>query len=317
MGICKCSKHLVGKVVIITGGNTGIGFETAKDLAARGARVILACRSEERGTDARDRIIKATDNNNIHYRHLDLASLSSVRKFAEEFLQNENRLDILINNAGVFGSDNVKTEDGLLLGMQTNHFGPFLLTVLLLPLLKSSSPSRIINVSSIAHRDGFIDFQNMNGEKETEKTINKRYVYSNSKLCNILMASELSNRLQGTGVTANSLHPGIVKTEILHDINIPLFQWLLPLIKLCSKNPWEGAQTTIYLAVSPEVSDVSGKYFADCHIKNVSASQGHDTQVARKLWEISERYVGLNQDKVDEKNSKIQKCTINTRIILH
>ncbi|CAG4993654.1 unnamed protein product [Parnassius apollo] len=292
-GICKCSRHLVGKVVIVTGGNAGIGFETAKDLAERGARVILACRNEGRGTAARDRIISATGNNNIHYRHLDLSSLNSVRKFAQDILNNENRLDILINNAGIFGSDNVKTEDGFLLGMQVNHFGPFLLTCLLLPLLKSSSPSRIINVSSVAHANGLLDLRNLNAEKETEKTYLKRKIYSTSKLCNILIAVELSNRLKGTGVTANSLHPGVVETDILDDINVKLFQLLLPLIKLFTKSPWEGAQTSIYLAVSPEVSEISGKYFADCQLSNAFGKQAQDPQLALKLWEASEIFVGL------------------------
>lgn len=296
LGLCKSSRHLVGKVVIVTGGNAGIGYETAKDLADRGARVIIACRNEGRGTFARDNIIKATSNNDVHYRNLDLSSLKSVKKFANDFLKTETRLDILINNAGVFASDNVKTEDGLLLGTQVNHFGPFLLTSLLLPLLKSSAPSRIINVSSIAYRKCELDLQNLNAEKENEKTYQKINLYGMSKLCNILIAVELSRQLKGTGVTANSLHPGLVITDILYDINVFGFQLILPLVKYFAKTAWEGAQTSIYLAVSPEVNEISGKYFEDCRVKKTVKRNGYDPELARKLWELSEKCVGLKTD---------------------
>lgn len=197
-GINKCSKHLVGKVVIVTGGNAGIGFETAKDLADRGAKVIIGCRDEGRGTTARDKIILATGNKDVHYKKLDLASFASVRTFADEIIKTEKQLNIFINNAGVLEAKNVQSEDGLSLAMQINHFGPFLLTNLLLPLLKSSAPSRIINVSSMAHRFGKIDFDNLNLEKETEKSFSLMKLYSNTKLCNVLMTVELARVLQGT-----------------------------------------------------------------------------------------------------------------------
>ncbi|CAK1598954.1 unnamed protein product [Parnassius mnemosyne] len=293
IGICKCSKHLVGKVVIVTGGGNGIGFETAKDLADRGARVIIACNNESHGNAAINEIIAATGNSDVHYRYLDLASFNSIRKFADEILQREKRLDILVNNAGIYGSHNVKTEDDLLLGMQTNHFGPFLLTCLLLPLLKSTAPSRIINVSSMAHGLATLDLNNLNMEKETKETFSKNRVYALSKLCNVLFTLELSRRLQGTGVTANALHPGVVKTKIFDDVDSILFKFIVPVLKLFSKTQWEGAQTTIYLAVSPEVKEVSGKYFRDCHMVKVSTDQASDVVLARKLWDISEKLVKL------------------------
>lgn len=292
-GFCNCSKHLVGKVVIVTGGNNGIGYETAKDLADRGARVILACRDQVRGITARDNIVAATGNEKVHYMPLDLSSLTSVRRFAEEILKNEKRLDILINNAGIYGSSNLKTEDGLLLGMQTNHFGPFLLTCLLLPLLKSTAPSRIINVSSKAHGRATLDIDNLNMEKETEKTFNKNRVYAVSKLCNVLFTLELSKRLQGTNVTANSLHPGVVNTDIIGDVDSKVIKIIVPFVRSFFKNQWEGAQTSIYLAVSPEVSNVSGKYFRDCRVVNVATEQARDTELARKLWDISEKLVKM------------------------
>lgn len=290
-GICKCSNHLVGKVTIVTGGNKGIGYETAKNLAERGARVILACRNEGLGTAARDQITKATGNADVHYRHLDLSSLASVRAFADGVIKTEKRLDILINNAGVYEVDNLKTEDGLSLAVQTNHFGPFLLTSLLLPLLKSFAPSRIVNVSSGAHLRGKVDFDNLNAEKETKETYSLNKVYSNTKLYNVLMSLELARRLEGTGVTANSLHPGVVETEILQ-LKTGWVKVVLPLAKYFFKDTWEGAQTSIYLAVSREVDGVSGKYYADC--REMSASTlGQDKDLARKLWEVSETLVGL------------------------
>ncbi|XP_013200704.1 retinol dehydrogenase 11 [Amyelois transitella] len=289
-GLCKCSKHLVGKVVIVTGANTGIGYETAKDLADRGARVILACRNEQRGTTARDQIITETGNKEVVFKKLDLASFKSVREFANDVLKTEKRLDILINNAALYGSENVKTEDGLLLGMQANHFGPFLLTYLLLPLLKSSAPSRIINVSSLAHTMSKIDLDNLNMEKETEKTYSVNKVYALSKLCNVLMTVELARQLKGTGVTANSLHPGAVYTNLL--TTVPWGKYFRFIAKPFMKTSWEGAQTTIYLAVSPEVEDVTGYYYSDCRQKPTS-ELARDTELAQKLWTVSEKLVKL------------------------
>ncbi|XP_063391069.1 retinol dehydrogenase 11-like [Cydia fagiglandana] len=289
-GICKNSKHLVGKVVIVTGANSGIGFETAKDLAERGARVIMACRDERRGVTARDQIVAATGNPDVHYLHLDLASLNSVRRFANNINTSQERLDILINNAAIYGSELVKTEDGLLLGMQVNHYGPFLLTCLLLPKLKSSAPSRIINVASMGHHYCNLDLNNLNGEKETVKTINVKKMYYASKLCNILMTVELDRRLRGTGVTANSLHPGCVDTDII--TTIPVVKHMLFLLRIFCKSPWEGAQTTVHLAVAPELASTSGRYFQDCREAKPSRT-AQDRKLARALWEVSEKFVQM------------------------
>ena len=291
-GICKSSRHLVGKVVIVTGANKGIGYDTSSDLADRGARVILACRNEGLGTAARDQIIKATGNADVHYRQLDLSSLASVRAFADNILKTEKRLDILVNNAAVFEVDNVKTKDGLSLLAHTNHFGPFLLTNLLLPLLKTSAPSRIVNVSSGAYYYGKLDFENLNSEKETEETFSFFGTYSNTKLYNVLMTVELARRLKGTGVTTNSLNPGGIDTEIVNLKNSGWFKWVLQLSKFLLKSPWEGAQTTIYCAVSPELDGVTGKYYSDCKEAKLS-SIAQDEGLARKFWEVSERLVGL------------------------
>lgn len=291
-GQCLCSKHLVGKTVIMTDSDDGIGYETAMDLAERGARVILACRDDKRGTDARDQIVANTGNKDVHFKKLDFASFHSIKQFAEDVLKTENRLDILINNAGTITSGKDKTEDGLLASMQINYFGPFLLTNLLLPLLKSSSPSRIINVSSSDHHFGTIDFQNLNMEKETNATFGNSKVYYNSKLFIILMALELSERLKGSGVTVNSLHPGFVQTN-LAPLSNPIYVVVMKIImKMFYKTAQEGAQTSIYLSVSPELVGVTGCYYADCRLGNASRL-AQDKERAKKLWEASERLVKL------------------------
>lgn len=289
-GICKSSAHLVGKVVIITGGNSGIGFETSLNLAERGARLLLACRNEKRGIEARDRIVALTGNTNVHYRHLDLASLTSVRKFAQEILNTESRLDVLLNNAGAGGLGNYKTKDGLHIGMQVNYFASFLLTCLLLPLLKSSAPSRIINVSSVIHKYGDVDFENLNMEKYWSDYL----VYTNSKLYVNLMTLELSKRLKGTNVTVNSLHPGVSGTNLFRNIPTRIMRnGVKFILNFFYKSSREAAQTSIYLAVSPEVRNVSGRYFADCREAKPSA-KSLDQHLASRLWAVSEKLVQLN-----------------------
>ncbi|CAG4993642.1 unnamed protein product [Parnassius apollo] len=278
---------MVGKVVIITGGSSGIGLETAKNLADRGAKVILACRSPSRAAAAKDEIIKFTGNTNVHYEQLDLGSLESVRKFCTKILETEKRLDVLINNAAAGGLGNRKTKDGLHVGMQVNYFGTFLLTCLILPLLKKSAPSRIVNVSSIIHYYGEMDFDNLNMEKYWSDFL----VYANSKLYLNLMTLELSRRLKNTNVTVNALHPGVSATNIFRNIKISVIRnTLLKIINFTFKDSWEASQTSVYLAVSPEVADVSGRYFSDCCEKTAS-QLSRDPELAKKLWTESERLV--------------------------
>lgn len=291
-GICTCNNQLVSKVVIVTKVDEEIGYETAKNLAERGARVIVASSNEDRGTAARDEIIASTGNRDVHYRELDFTSLRSVRAFADGVIRDEKRLDVLINNGSVCDTNYSKTEDGLLLGMQINYFGPFLLTSLLLPLLKASAPSRIINMSTIAHRTGNIDLDNLNMEGETEQTFNYKQAYRNAKLCNVLTTVELAQILKGTGVTVNSANPGASPSDVFPVLEMSWLCFLKPIVKFFFKTSWEGAQTFIYLAVSPEVDDVSGKHFADCHKANVS-NISQDRRLTQKLWDVSERLVGL------------------------
>lgn len=287
VGICRSSAHMVGKVVIVTGGNCGIGLVTAKDLASRGAKVILACRSVRRANEAKEEIVKASGNENIHCYQLDLSSLTSVREFCKQIIKSETRLDVLINNAGAGGLGNYKTADGIHVGMQVNYFAPFLLTCLLLPLLKSSAPSRIINVSSMIHKYGEMDFENLNMEKYWSDYL----VYANSKLFLNLMTLELSGRLQGSNVTVNALHPGMAATNIFRNIPSSIIRGFVEWsIGFMFQTPWEAAQTSIFLVVSPTVEEVSGKYFCDCREKKPS-KVAQDTEIAKRLWVESEKIV--------------------------
>lgn len=215
---------------------------------------------------------------------------SKTETFFLSSLKEESRLDVLINNAGIFQCPYMKTEDGFEMQFGVNHLGHFLLTNLLLGLLKNSAPSRIVVVSSKLYKYGEINFEDLN----SEISYNKSFCYSRSKLANILFARELARRLEGTGVTVNSLHPGIVRTNLGRHVNIPLLA--KPLFNLVSwaffKTPLEGAQTSIYLASSPDVEGVSGKYFGDCKEEEL-LPKAMDDLVARKLWDISEVMVGL------------------------
>ncbi|CAH2229656.1 jg20529 [Pararge aegeria aegeria] len=281
---------MVGKVVIVTGGNSGIGFETAKNLADRGARVIIACRSISRGTKAAEEIIECTGNKNVLYRHLDLSRFRSVREFCDGIYKTESRLDVLINNAGAGGLGNRKTEDGNHLGMQVNYFGPFLLTNLLLPLLKSSAPSRIVNVSSAIHKYGEIDYENLNMEKYWSDYL----VYANSKLYLNLMTLELSQRLKGNGVTVNALHPGVAVTNIFRNIKNSIIRYLVEMcLNFIYQSVWEASQTSIYLAVSSEVQDVTGRYFSNCQ-ENKPSKTSQDPDIATRLWKETEKIVNYN-----------------------
>lgn len=292
VGICRSSLHMVGKVVVVTGGNSGIGLETAKDLACRGARVILACRSVRRAAAAKEEIISFSGNSDVHCQQLDLSSLRSVREFCAHILKTEKRLDVLINNAGAGGLGNCKTADGLHVGMQVNYFAPFLLTCSLLPLMKSSAPSRIVNVSSVMHKYGEMDFENLNMEKYWSDYL----VYANSKLFLNLMSLELSRRLEGTGVTVNCLHPGVAATNLFRNISNSFIRSVVKNgIGFMLQSSWEAAQTSIHLSVSPEVKSVSGKYFCDCRERKPS-KLSQDKELAKRLFSESERLVKFQLD---------------------
>ncbi|XP_061112033.1 retinol-DH_like_SDR_c domain-containing protein [Conger conger] len=293
-GVCRSRVRLSGKTVLITGANTGIGKETARDMASRGARVVMACRDVSRAELAAEEIRRATGNPNVAVRPLDLASLRSVRLFVSGYEANEDRLDILINNAGVMMCPKGLTEDGYETQLAVNHLGHFLLTNLLLEKLKSSVPSRVVTVSSIAHRGGKIHFDDLCFERTPYDSL---VSYRQSKLANVLFSRELARRTRGSGVTSYSLHPGVIRTELSRHVELghPVLKTLLwvPAL-LLMKTPWQGAQTSVYCAVSPRLEDRSGCYFSDCVVKE-TAPEGRDDLVALRLWEVSSRLVGLEE----------------------
>uniref|UniRef100_UPI00398F6B89 dehydrogenase/reductase SDR family member 13-like n=1 Tax=Pristiophorus japonicus TaxID=55135 RepID=UPI00398F6B89 len=286
---CKSDTSLRGKTVIVTGANTGLGKETALDMARRGARVILACRCKQRAESAVFDIRKKSGNNKVIFMQLDLASLKSVRAFAENFLKSEPQLHILINNAGIGGSNN-KTADGFNMVWGVNHLGHFLLTQLLLDRLKQCAPSRIVVLASKAYRIGKIDFNDL--DPPHNGIIQGFQNYSFSKLCNILFARELANCLEGTNITCYSVHPGCVNTEVFRDLKFWQKVLFVPIIALFFQTPADGAQTSIYCAVQEDIEKFSGRYFADCKVQEV-LPHARDDAVARKLWEISERMANL------------------------
>ncbi|XP_052439563.1 retinol-DH_like_SDR_c domain-containing protein [Carassius gibelio] len=294
-GVCRCRVRLDGKTVIITGANTGIGKETARDLAMRGARVVMACRDLSKAEKAAAEIRRSTGNGNIVVRHLNLSSLLSVRQFVHEYTATEERLDVLINNAGVMMCPKSLTEDGYETQFAINHLGHFLLTVLLLDMLKKSSPSRIINVSSIAHKGGKIHFDDLNFNKAPYDSL---VSYRQSKLANLLFTRELAQRIKGSGVTVYSLHPGVIRTELGRYVQTrhPLLSTLLSFpALLLMKTPSQGAQTSIYCAVAEGLESHSGCYFSDCKLKE-PAPEGKDDLAALRLWEISAKLVCYNEE---------------------
>jgi len=282
-----------GKTVVVTGGNSGIGFETAAALAGMGARVVVTARNADKGRAAVAAIGQRQGGDaQVQLVVFDLADLSSVRRGAAEILEQAPRLDVLVNNAGLVLSERSETVDGLEATFAINHLGPFLLTNLLLDRIRASSPARIVNVASTAHnaaRKG-IPFDDL----QSEKNYATMRVYGQSKLANILFTEELARRLEGSGVTANSLHPGTVRTGYGADGDA---RGLLAFgIKISSPfflSPAKGARTSVYLASDPGVAGVSGEYFVKCKPKQPKP-WARDQEAARRLWQVSEELVGLS-----------------------
>nr|XP_046269742.1 retinol dehydrogenase 14-like [Scatophagus argus] len=281
-----------GKTVIVTGANSGIGKATAAGIVKLHGRVIMACRDTSRAEDAAREIRQETgaDSAQLVVKQLDLASLTSIHTFCQCILKEEPRLDVLVNNAGIYQCPYAKTEDGFEMQFGVNHLGHFLLTHLLLNLLKQSAPSRIVVVSSKLYKRGHINFEDLNSEQSYDKA----FAYSRSKLANLLFTCELARRLEGSGVTVNALTPGIVRTNLGRHVHVPVLA--KPLFNLISwglfKSPEEGAQTSVYLACSPDVDGVQGKCFAGCQ-PQIVLDKATDQDVARKLWDISEVMVGI------------------------
>jgi NAD(P)-dependent dehydrogenase (short-subunit alcohol dehydrogenase family) len=259
-----------GKTVLITGGTSGIGKATAVALAAMGANVVVVGRSPERGEAALEEIRAQGHNQSVELMLADLSVQSEVRRLAEEFLERHDRLDVLVNNAGLVQSKRTETPDGIETTLAINHLAPFLLTNLLLERLEQSAPSRIITVSSEAQRWGYRGFP----------------VYGMTKLANIMFTYELAERLKGTGVSATCLHPGPVSTNFGQN-NSGLMTLFFRAAKPFMRSPEQGADTLIWLASAPEVEGDSGKYFSDR--KEIEAKKvAYDPAARRTLWKISE-----------------------------
>ncbi|XP_026749979.2 retinol dehydrogenase 13-like [Galleria mellonella] len=289
---CHTNARLDGKVVIVTGGSGGIGYEAAKVLAGHGARVIIASRNETKMKEAKKRIVEATSNNNVDYRVLDLSSLKSVRKFANETLYLEERIDVLINNAGAVGLPDRLTEDGLNLTMQVNYFGAFLLTYLLLPMLKMSASSRIIIGTASAMYVGAIDFDHWNdvGKYDIVTSL------ANSKLADALLMVELDERIRETGVTVNGFDPFVVRdTDIFGNMDGVLAGLSRFIISIVGRTREEAGIEIAYLATSPQVQDVSGKNYKFCHISLLPWFV-FDKELRKRLWDKSKTLVKITPE---------------------
>jgi NAD(P)-dependent dehydrogenase (short-subunit alcohol dehydrogenase family) len=276
-----------GKTALITGGTSGIGRATAVALAALGADVVVVGRNPQRGEAAVDEIKAQGHSDSVELMLADLSVQSEVRRLAGEFLERHDRLDVLANNAGLVQSKRTETPDGIETTLAINHLAPFLLTNLLLDRLKESAPSRVITVSSEAQRWGNMDFDDM----QSRRKYRGFPVYGMTKLANIMFTYELAERLKGTHVTANCVHPGPVSTNFGKNNGGPMtlfFRVAKPLMR----TPGQGADTLIWLASSPEVEGVSGRYFSDR--REIGAKEiAHDPAARRRLWEISEELTGL------------------------
>lgn len=277
------------KIILITGASSGIGLATAEALAAKGAELILAARNEVKLKSAAEKIQSKTGNDKIKYFVCDFSSQASIRKLAENVKKNYTQIDVLINNAGGVFPEFKLTEDGLEMTIATNHFAYFLLTNLLIDLVKRSDYARIVNVASGSHYEGKIDYDSF--------TQNKGYfilkAYAQSKLANVLFTAELSERLKGTNITVNCLHPGFVKTDIGNKDT----QWYSKLFwtlssKLAGISVEAGAKTSVYLASSDEVKGISGKYFDKCRTKEPSKI-AQDRTLQKELWLKSEEFCSI------------------------
>jgi NAD(P)-dependent dehydrogenase (short-subunit alcohol dehydrogenase family) len=278
------------KICLVTGGTTGIGFYTAQELARAGARMIVIGRNNANCVTAVETIQRETGNHAVEYLLADLSSQAQIRAAAEQFLARHDRLDVLVNNAGGFFLRRRLTVDGLEMTFALNHLAYFLLTNLLLPALKASPSARVVNVSSGSHYNKQLDFTDL----QMKRFYQPMQAYGRSKLANILFSNELARRLSGMHVTSNAVSPGMVATDIWKKVNRWLTPVIFPLVQRVAKPPLEGAQTSIYLATSPEVEGVTGKYYADKHPVRSSAAS-YDLQVARRLWEVSLQFVGLKE----------------------
>lgn len=271
-----------GKLCMVTGATAGIGFYTALEIAHMGSWVIIIGRNPQKCMEATNRIKEISGNPSVEYLVADLSSQAQIRSAASSFYEKHSRLDVLVNNAGGFFLSRKVSVDGIEMTLALNHLAYFLLTNLLIDALKASSKARVINISSSTHTKEHIDFHDI----QLSKFYNPVHAYGQSKLANLLFSYELARRVAGTGITSNALSPGWVASEIWKKVNPWLTPLLDPIMQRIGLTPQEGAQTSIYLATSPDMEDKTGGYY----IKKrpvLSSPASYDLDSARRLWEIS------------------------------
>ncbi|HEY5269244.1 MAG TPA: SDR family oxidoreductase [Anaerolineales bacterium] len=275
-----------GKTVLVTGGTNGIGLVTALELARMGSQVTIVSRNAEKCAAVAE-AIKTETGNRVEFIVADLSALAGIMQAAAGFKQRHPQLHVLVNNAGGFFAKRILTSDGFEMTFALNHLNYFLLTNLLLDMLKASTPARVVNVSSGLHVNTSLDFGNLQGEIKYSGW----EAYARSKFCNILFTYELARRLEGTGITVNALHPGYVATNLAANNGLLFGTFAKLSARLFGRKPEEGAQTSIYLAASPDVEGVTGKYFADCQPVK-SSPFSYDEELAKKLWQVSLELTG-------------------------
>ncbi len=281
--------ELAGKTCLVTGATNGIGRVSARALAKLGARLFLVARDPKRADEARAEILRETPGADVRIILADLSSQADVRRAAAEFLATGEPLHVLLNNAGVTQLTRSETVDGIETTFAVNHLAYFLLTLLLLERIRASAPARIVNVASDAHRfGGPLDFDDLGSQKR----FSWMAVYGRSKLANILFTRELARRLEGTGVTANCLHPGAVRTGLGQNNDAPFMKLLVKLVQPFFRSPEKGAETSIWACSAPELAKVSGRYFSDRKERQPNAL-ALDDAAARRLWDVSARLVNL------------------------
>jgi NAD(P)-dependent dehydrogenase (short-subunit alcohol dehydrogenase family) len=277
-----------GQVCMVTGATSGIGLVTAQALAHQGATVIVAARNPQRGTATVNRIKQETGNPAVECMIADLSAQAQVRQLARAFQERFARLDVLVNNAGALFARRSLSVDGIEMTFALNHLAYFLLTNLLLDTLKASAPARVVNVASRAHQGAWINFADLQGQQGYKGW----RAYAQSKLADILFTYELARRLEGTGVTANALHPGFVATNFGRN-NAGIIGLIIRVSQLAAISPEQGAQTVIYLATAPELEGISGKYFAKKQVVP-SSEASYDRDAAQRLWQVSAEMTGLS-----------------------
>ncbi|HZR82372.1 MAG TPA: SDR family oxidoreductase [Candidatus Binatia bacterium] len=275
-----------GKVCMVTGANSGLGLATVRELAHAGADVVLVCRDRAKADAAIESVRREIPDARLELLLADFASLADVRRLADDFRRSGRPLDVLVNNAGLMLTERRTTADGFEYTFAVNHLAPFLLTSLLREPLAAAEGGRVVNVASRAHTRASLDLDDLNAERGFDGW----RAYCRSKLCNVLFNRELARRLGGTRVTANALHPGVIATGFGREAT-GFWKWLLRAGRFVMSPPEKGAATQVYLATSPAVAGVTGEYFVDCRPVATSRA-GADPELARRLWESSERMVG-------------------------